>query len=239
MTQHSGALGRNTTSASLLALLHDICGAFYCGSTSTPGMPFKTRPPAGGRVTRLTPNKMACRQEEGLCFNCPEKFLRAHLKACTMKGLYLLDTSNIDPLDDAFNDGSDAEIFLHALSGTCIGETIRLALAMQHQTITALVDSGSTYCFISAQVARRLNLAPMAHDNMTVGVTNSERLPCLRVYSTLLFSIHVEPFCIDFFVIALEGYEVTGCTPLGPSSGTSCTSPRHYCGLIIRSSGWG
>jgi hypothetical protein len=43
---------------------------------------------------------------------------------------------------------------------------------------------------------------------MTLGVANGERLPCLRVYSTLSFSINGESFCIDFLVIALEGYEV-------------------------------
>ena len=65
-------------------------------------------------MTRLTPDEMARRREEGLCFNCPEKFLREHLKHCTMKGLYLLDAG-----DDASD--TDPEISLNALSGLSTG----------------------------------------------------------------------------------------------------------------------
>jgi hypothetical protein len=49
------------------------------GSTSTtPGAPVK--PPAGARFTRLTPEEMAQRRMDGLCFNCLEKFSREHAK---------------------------------------------------------------------------------------------------------------------------------------------------------------
>jgi hypothetical protein len=60
---------------------------------------------------------------------------------------------------------------------------------------------------MAAQLARCLNLTP-PKDGMTVGVANDERLPCLRVCSVLLFSINDKLFCIDFLIIALEGYEV-------------------------------
>jgi hypothetical protein len=47
---------------------------------------------------------------------------------------------------------------------------------------------------------------------MTVGVANGKRLSCLGVCSALSFSINDESFCIDFLIIALEGYEVVlGC----------------------------
>jgi hypothetical protein len=135
-----------------------------------------------------------------------------------MQGIYLLDVSDKQP-DDASID-SEAEISLHALAGACTTKTMRLPVSMQDQSLIASIDSGSTHSFMAAHVARRLNLSPMAQDGMTVGVANGERLLCLGGCSTLPFSINGELFCIDFLIIALEGYEmVLGCNwlhTLGP-----------------------
>jgi hypothetical protein len=79
---------------------------------------------------------------------------------------------------------------------------------MRNQTLIALVDSGSTHCFMAEHVARQLDLRPVPTADMTVGVANSERLPCIGVCPALSFSIHGEVFCMDFFVIVLDGYEV-------------------------------
>jgi hypothetical protein len=100
------------------------------------------------------------------------------------------------------------------------GQTMRLGVAMRNQTLVALVDSESTHCFMAEHVARHLELRPVPTAGMTVGVANAERLPCVGVCPALSFSIHGEVFCMDFFVIALDGYEVVlGCNwlrTLGP-----------------------
>jgi hypothetical protein len=116
----------------------------------------------------------------------------------------LLDTGE----DKHPDDDSKAVICRNALHGTCMGETMRLAISVRDQTLTSLVDSDSTDCFMVAQVTCRLNLTPTAKDGMTVGVANDERLPCLGVCSKLSFSINGESFCIDFLINALEGYKV-------------------------------
>jgi hypothetical protein len=135
-----------------------------------------------------------------------------------------------EQLGDASID-SKAEISLHALSGACTAETMRLPVAVQEQSLIALVDSGSTHCFMAAHVAHRLNLSPMAKDGMTMGVANGERLPCLRVCSVLPLTINGELFCIDFLVIALEGYEmVLGCNWLR-TLGLGLLAPLH--GVLV------
>jgi hypothetical protein len=101
---------------------------------------------------------------------------------------------DLSPDNDSID--SEAEIALHAQSGACTGSD-------SHH-----LCEGSTHYFMVAHVARHLNLTLTAKDNMTVGVPNSERLPYLGVCSALPFSINGELFCIDFFIIALEGYEV-------------------------------
>jgi hypothetical protein len=55
---------------------------------------------------------------------------------------------------------------------------------------------------------RCLDLRPIPTAGMIVGVTNGERLPCVGVCPMLSFTIHDEVFCMDFFIIALEAYEV-------------------------------
>jgi hypothetical protein len=117
-----------------------------------------------------------------------------------------------DPAGDIFVDDSGIEISLNALSDMSTGQTMRLGVAMRNQTLVALVDSGSTHCFMAEHMARHLELRPISTTGMTVGVANGERLPCVGVCPTLSFSIHGEVFCMDFFIIALDGYEVVlGC----------------------------
>jgi hypothetical protein len=52
--------------------------------------------PAEQRLRRLTPAEMAAKREKGECFNCSEKFSRAHLEVCPMKGLFLLELESAE-----------------------------------------------------------------------------------------------------------------------------------------------
>jgi hypothetical protein len=66
------------------------------GSTSTmPGAPLKP-PQPGARFTKLSPEEMAQQCLDGLCYNCPEKFSREHIKQCTIKGIYFLKVAGAE-----------------------------------------------------------------------------------------------------------------------------------------------
>jgi hypothetical protein len=127
---------------------------------------------------------------------------------CSMKGIFLLNVGGDDCLNDTLDDINDVEISLHTMIGSCMSKTMCLPISMKDQTLTALVDSGSSHCFMATQVVCHMNLNPTTKDDMTMGVTNGERLPCLGVCSMPSFSIHGESFCINFLIITLEGYEV-------------------------------
>jgi hypothetical protein len=59
------------------------------------------KPPAlDGRFKRLSPEEMARRRLEGLCFNCSEKISKEHAKSCTGKGIFYLDLGD-DSTDDS------------------------------------------------------------------------------------------------------------------------------------------
>jgi hypothetical protein len=82
------------------------------------------------------------------------------------------------------------------------------------------VDSGSTHCFITTNIAKRLELVWSSQQGLTFGVANGERVSCLGICPQAGITIDNEQFLIDFYVIALEGYDlVLGCNwlrQLGP-----------------------
>jgi hypothetical protein len=162
---------------------------------------------------------MARRREAGLCFNCPEKFSRDHLKQCIMRGIYLLEME-----DDGSPEGvavpEDMEVSLHAIIGVAAGNTMQLAVQAGNHTIAALLDSGSTHCFVAPDTAQRLGWLPQPRPGMTVDVANGDRISCVGFCPGSSVCIGQEEFRIDFYIVSLAGYEmVLGCQwlrTLGP-----------------------
>lgn len=173
-------------------------------------------------VHAVVTEEMAKRREASLCFNCPAKFSREHMKECSMRGIFLLEvdgeTSATDIGDPTETDG--VEVSVIALTGITTASTMQLGVHVNGSTLRALVDTGSTHCFIASSTARRLGLLPNTRPGMTVGVANGDRVPCEGMCSAVPFTIGEEEFTIDFFIIPLEGYEaILGCNwlrPLGP-----------------------
>jgi hypothetical protein len=103
----SGALSATTATAAATAL---------------PAAPRPPRPTLSSRLTRLAPDEMARRREAGLCFNCPEKFSRDHLKQCSMCGIYLLEMG-----DEWSPEGAEVpeemEVSLHVITGVSTGNS--------------------------------------------------------------------------------------------------------------------
>jgi hypothetical protein len=197
-------------------------GAPSTATAVVPGPPAAARPPRpalSSRLTRLTPEEMARRREAGLCFNCPEKFSRDHLKQCSMRGIYLLEME-----DDGSPEGvvvpEDMEVSLHAITGVAAGNTMQLAVQADNHTIAALLDSGSTHCFVAPDTAQRLGWLPQPRPGMTVDVANGDRISCVGFCPGSSVCIGQEEFRIDFYIVSLAGYEmVLGCQwlrTLGP-----------------------
>jgi hypothetical protein len=164
---------------------------------------------------------MAKRREEGHCFNCPAKFSREHLKECTMRGIYPLEVvgeTTVDDEDIASDDG--IQISLNALTGISSSMTMHLDVNIAGARPCALVDSGSTHCFIATTTARRLGLSPLPRSGMSVGVANGKRVACAGIFTDTPVRIGNELSNMDVYIIPLEGHEaVLGCQwlrTLGP-----------------------
>jgi hypothetical protein len=148
---------------------------------------------------------MARRRLDGLCFNCPEKFSRDHAKQCTMRGIYFLEAPDDDTANDTAGENleDDMTISMHALSGVRTASTLSLITTISSGQLSALVDSGSTHCFISEHTVRCLGLAPIVRPGLTVGVTNGDRVPLTGVCKNVPITITGEAFYVDLHVIDL------------------------------------
>jgi hypothetical protein len=210
----SGSRTSMSSPASRTAAPRAAAGAPSTATVAVPCPPAAARPPRpalSSRLTRLTPEEMARRREAGLCFNCPEKFSRDHLKQCSMCDIYLLEME-----DDCSPEGAavpeDMEVSLHAITGVSTGNTMQLAVQAVHHTIAALVDSGSSHCFVASDTAQRLGWLPQPRPGMTVGVANGDRISCAGFCPGSSVCIDQEEFSIDFYIVSLVGYEmVLGC----------------------------
>ncbi|WVZ64413.1 hypothetical protein U9M48_013926 [Paspalum notatum var. saurae] len=170
------------------------------------------KPPAGSRFTRLSTEEMAQRRLDGLCYNCPKKFSREHLKHCTMKGIYLL-VGDLEESEDApSDDDQEVAISLLALAGVPASQTLRLTTTIGEVHIQTLVDSSSTHSFIVTETGSRLGLHPVARPGLTVGIANGDRVPSTGICKAVSLRIGNEHFVLDLYVLPLGGYElVLGC----------------------------
>ena len=190
---------------------------------STPAPPTAPAKPvlhADGRFKRLSPEEMAQRRLEGLCFNCPEKFSKEHAKQCMSKGIYFLELdADVQASEDSGSD-DDLKISMVAITGIQTSATLQLATVVCDAPAVALVDSGSTHSFIDESTARRLGLVPSPRPRLYVGVANGDRVAAAGVCKSVRLAIGTEEFVADLFVIPLGGVDIVlGCDwlrTLGP-----------------------
>jgi predicted aspartyl protease len=95
-----------------------------------------------------------------------------------MRDIYLLEMGDKWSPEGA-NVPEEMEVSLHAITGVSTGNTMQLAVRVAHHTISALVDSGSTHCFVVPATTQRLGWQPQPRHDMTVGVANGDRISCV------------------------------------------------------------
>ncbi|RLN06997.1 uncharacterized protein C2845_PM11G15240 [Panicum miliaceum] len=135
-----------------------------------------------------------------------------------MRGIYMLEVT--DDCACQATDDDEVEISLSALTGVQNGSTFSLATTVSDSTIPALVDSGSTHCFIATTTAARVGLHPVPRPGLSVAVANGEQVPVSGVCRATPVRIGDDMFFIDIYVIPLARHQmVLGCQwlhTLGP-----------------------
>ena len=200
--------------------------------------PSKTQPPTTSNpkvpFRKLTQEEMASRRERNLCYNCDDTFTPQH--RCKGRFFMLISEEDIEDLQSEDlstppiivaeetptpSIPSDAQLSLHAMSGSCPQSTFRICGTIAKTQVVILVDSGSTHNFIQDRVAKFLGLpTTIAPQPLKVMVGDGNLLECLTQCIAVPFSIQGTSFVSDFYILPLGGAEVVLGVPwlvsLGP-----------------------
>ncbi|XP_052203044.1 uncharacterized protein LOC127808510 [Diospyros lotus] len=155
-------------------------GPAMAGSSSgapKPKPPLAPQPATSKRippgVKRLSWDEMQKRREQGLCFNCNEKFTPGY--KCKVAQSFLIEVEEPPEEEEyeesdpqmpydmpAANSGVEAEdlpeVSLHALVGSTGPHTMRVTEMLKGKVASLLIDNGSTHNFISTKVAHKLQI---------------------------------------------------------------------------------
>ncbi|KAJ4809119.1 polyprotein [Rhynchospora pubera] len=166
-------------------------------------------------IKRLSTEEMQLRRQQGLCFNCDDKFAPGH--RCKGKSMLLYlegieadsgdhDNQNLTSIEP--EEQTEPEISLNALLGRYGAKSMRMLGHIQSQPVQVLVDSGSTNNFISRRAAQFLNLTSTPTQLFRVRVGNGEALQCTAYCQAVSIYIQSYLFTTDLFILDLEGSDV-------------------------------
>lgn len=139
--------------------------SFPSPTTASPSTPPSTTKP---RFRKLTPEDMASRREQGLSYNCDECFVAGHRYKGSVSLLCADDDVETPPPESLTSDtplpdptiteetNTDAQLSLHAMSGSHSHETFRVLGTIAKRHVSILVDGGSTHNFVQDRVAKFL-----------------------------------------------------------------------------------
>ncbi|MCI14251.1 transposon Ty3-G gag-pol polyprotein, partial [Trifolium medium] len=177
-------------------------------TSPSPSIPPKTptASPAKVQFRKLSPEEMASRREKNLCYNCDKTFTPQH--RCKGRFFMLvseedlevpdlnLDPPSVEPVPapaEDFIPATDAQLSLHAMSGSITQNTFRILGTIAKKQVTILVDSGSKHNFIQDRVAKFLGLAiTPASQPFRVMVGNGSTLECVTQCAGVTFAIQEE-----------------------------------------------
>ncbi|XP_071928143.1 uncharacterized protein [Coffea arabica] len=172
---------------------------------------------------RLTPAELNHRREKGLCFKCTEPYTLGHVCKQSHLNLLIMEKEKIPASDKGGEQQGETDVFcdciegelkdehievsVHALAGGSSHKTIRIKGMIQGKTIIALVDSGSTHCFIDEQTARDLKLGTKG-EALSVRVANGERLQSKTITKPVAWRMQGYEFQHHFNTLRLGGCDM-------------------------------
>ncbi|XP_031478539.1 uncharacterized protein LOC116249553 [Nymphaea colorata] len=170
------------------------------------------------KVTYITKEERDRRFQQGLCYNCEEKWHKGH--ECKKKRLYaVLEDDEEPPTDD---DSSEDEVPPEVLVEAAIGEetschsltdpskakAMRVRGYVNQTRLVVLLDSGATHNFMSLEVANKLGCRIEPQAPFTVMVGDGSKLPCEGRCKDLELVMNKVPFKVDVFVLPLGGVDI-------------------------------
>lgn len=154
--------------------------------THLPDRPLRVQPSTTKTVPlkRLTPSEMEERKKRGLCFNCNERYTYGH----KCKQLFFIEANEIEQDEEDTeelteeviegNEEQDLGISVHALAGRVIYKTLKIFGKVKNNSISILIDTGSTHSFIDPQATQLFNSEVVYTNTLSVTVANGQKMMC-------------------------------------------------------------
>lgn len=164
---------------------------------------------------RLSPAERRERTSKCLCFNCDDKFVPGH--KCKGKMFRLsADESCLWEVEDTeeHQDEEEIEVIIpegqtkisfHAFEGHINANTIRLDGYIKFQSVSVLVDTGSTHNFMQVEVAQALKLTIHLIIPFKVSTGSGEKLVCDKVCRNVEIRIQGTAIQMDIFLLPMAG----------------------------------
>ncbi|KAL5714819.1 hypothetical protein ACHQM5_016726 [Ranunculus cassubicifolius] len=180
----------------------------------TPQAPIK-------RVSHISQQEMANRREKGLCYFCEELYSSTH--KCKQKQVFMIwpteedmtgikermgetsaeiTTQHTNEQEDS-NQNSEVSISLNALSGLSDYHTLVFEVTVGKNTITMLLDSGSTHNFLDASTEKKLGCKFVAIPEHAVSVAGGGQLKCKAYCPSFQWSMQGNQFSTDVRILDL------------------------------------
>ncbi|KAG8380737.1 hypothetical protein BUALT_Bualt06G0047200 [Buddleja alternifolia] len=132
-------------------------------------------------MRKLSPKEIEKRRKSGLCFHCVEPYTFGHKcrKLFTIVATELSEEESIDEEGDKVDEEEeDLAISVHALGGKVVQDTIKLLGNVKNNTISVLVDIGSSHSFLDPYVAKKTGYEVEYTNPMQVTVADGNKLEC-------------------------------------------------------------
>jgi hypothetical protein len=115
--------------------------------------------------------EQAERRRLGLCYNCNKPYSRGHNRVC--RCIFYIDSVELaedEPTEEA------PVYSLDVVVGVPVRGTLQLEVQVGATTLIALIDTGSTHCFIGEATAQRAGLPVAPRSRLTATMANGERI---------------------------------------------------------------
>ncbi|RZS10465.1 hypothetical protein BHM03_00041730 [Ensete ventricosum] len=115
-----------------------------------------------------------------------------------------------------------ADFTVHALAGYSNPQTMKVGGLLKHQSITVLIDTGSTNNFLNSKVAARMALQIESCNKFNVEVTDGRILKCAQLCPQVKLLLQDQEVVANFFLLPINDYkavlEIEWLTTLGDIS---------------------
>ncbi|XP_070681796.1 uncharacterized protein [Malus domestica] len=196
-SRNSASSFSNVTNSNYVPLLY---GKYSSSSTSR-----------ASNARKMSFEELQDSRKKGLCYSCPEKWVRRHV--CATQQLLLLDVSadRFEDFDGEEHDDQQVEIMACAIFGSSAPQhiqTMNVSGLIKNCPVIVLLDSGSSHNFIRLSIAKQLGWKVDSKNSFEVMIANGGTIFSKGCYSQIKLHIQQYEYISNFYVLQLGGCDV-------------------------------